>query len=42
VGVRGWEEAKVESAEKGTKMPRAELVQWLKATTELAKWDANY
>ena len=32
---------KVESAEKGTKVPRAELVQWLKATTTFKNWSSG-
>jgi histidyl-tRNA synthetase len=48
VTVKGqrWEfvdgkKAKVESAEKGTKVPRAELVQWLKATTAFKNWPSG-
>jgi histidyl-tRNA synthetase len=33
--------AKVESAEKGTKMPRAELVEWLKATATFQDWHSG-
>jgi len=32
---------KVESADKGTKVPRAELVQWLKATTTFKNWSSG-
>lgn len=32
---------KVESAEKGTKVPRAELVQWLKATATFQDWHSG-
>jgi histidyl-tRNA synthetase len=33
--------AKVESTEKGTKVPRAELVQWLKAKTAFKNWSSG-
>ena len=32
---------KVKSTEKGTKVPRAELVQWLKATATFQDWDSG-
>jgi histidyl-tRNA synthetase len=33
--------AKVESADKGTQVPRAELVQWLKATATFKDWSSG-